>query len=185
MQHLKNDRPLLNPPILMSELISKTIKEAPTLPFIHFFKINPILVPIPNSSLMRPGTLWVPQRLANALVRNGLGNAAEECLRRNVPLPKAATSLAENRPKAAQHYTSLGIQKMLSEPKEILLVDDVVTRGATMLGAANRLKDAFPRANIRAFAAMRTISSPDDFKDFYDPCEGEIMLNNEETFRDP
>jgi len=186
MQHLKNDRPISNPPILMSELISKIIKEKmETLPFDHFFKISPILVPIPKSSLTQPGTLWVPQRLANALVQNGFGKTVEQCLRRVKALPKSATSLAKDRPKAAQHCDSLEIQKMLSEPKEILLVDDVVTRGATLLGAANRLKDAFTRANIRAFAAMRTISNPEDFKDIHDPCEGKITLNDEETRREP
>lgn len=120
MLRLKNNQPVQNPPIFMSEYISKIIKNAmTTLPFAYFFKTNPILVPIPKSSLMKPGTLWVPQRLANALVQNGLGLAVEECLRRVVPLPKAAISLPKDRPKAADHYDSLEIQKMLSNSKEI------------------------------------------------------------------
>ena len=135
MQQLKNDLSSSNPPILMSRRISNIIKERMAiLPFAHFLKIHPILVPIPNSTLMQPGTLWVPQRLSNAFVQNGLGIAVEECLKRVLPLHKSATSSAGNRPKADQHSTSLGVQKILSEPKEILLVDDVVTRGATMLG---------------------------------------------------
>ena len=186
MRRLKNDEPGLNPPALMSELISKNIKEKMTrLPFTHFFKINPILVPIPNSSLMDPGTLWVPRRLANAMIRYGLGKAVVECLQRVQPLPKSATSLARDRPKAAQHYESLRIQKILSEPEEILLVDDIVTRGATILGAANKVKDAFPGARIRAYAAMRTISPPQTFNAIYDPCLGEIMLSGQDTFRKP
>jgi len=186
MRHLKNDEPGSNPPALMSELISQIIKKRITrLPFAHFFKLNPILVPIPNSSLMDPGTLWVPVRLANALIRKGLGKAVVECLQRVQPLPKSATSLAKDRPKAAQHYESLRVQKILSEPEEILLVDDIVTRGATMIGAANKIKDAFPGARIRAYAAMRTISPPQTFKAIYDPCLGEIMLSDQGTFRNP
>jgi predicted amidophosphoribosyltransferase len=186
MRRLKNDHFISNPPILMSDFISDIIKRRiTTIPFAHFLQTNPILVPIPKSSLTKPGTLWVPHRLANALVQNGFGRTVEERLERVKALPKSATSLPKDRPKAAQHYDSLGIQKMLSEPKEILLVDDVVTRGATILGAANRLKDAFPGAHFRAFAAMRAISDPENFKDIYDPCEGKIELVGKDTSRDP
>jgi phosphoribosylpyrophosphate synthetase len=71
------------------------------------------------------------------------------------------------------------------EPKEILLVDDVVTRGATIVGAANKLHDAFPGARIRAFAAMRTISPPQTFSQIVCPCVGKIMLNGQDTRRRP
>jgi hypothetical protein len=48
MLRLKNDEPGSNPPLLMSDFISKFMKERITkLPFGHFFEINPILVPIP------------------------------------------------------------------------------------------------------------------------------------------
>jgi hypothetical protein len=189
MHYLKEDLrlPPPNPPILMSESISKEVKERiTTLPFAHFFRGNPILVPIPKSSLMKPGTLWVPQRLANALVRNELGIAVEESLIRVVPLPKAATSSI--RPTVAEHYSSLTIQvqKKLSEPKEILLVDDVITRGDAMLGAAHRLRDAFPEVHIRAFAAMRTMNPlHSTFKAINDPCKGEITFDGQKTLRRP
>jgi predicted amidophosphoribosyltransferase len=187
MNSLKHDEYISNPPILMSDFVSKIIKEdITTLPFSYFFKITPILVPIPSSSLIRPGTLWVPQRLANALMKQGLGSSVIECLKRMKPLPKAATSLAENRPKATQHYDTIEIQKTFSQPpEEILLVDDVITRGATILGIANKLVDAFPRSHIRAFAAMRTISPPTVFNSVYEPCIGKITLRGEETYRKP
>lgn len=108
MNALKDDEFVSNPPILMSDFIATTVKGSiDNLPFAHFFASNPILVPIPRSSLMRPGTLWVPQRLAKALVRMGLGKAVEECLKRAIPLRKSATSLAANRPKAFEHYASM------------------------------------------------------------------------------
>jgi hypothetical protein len=188
MVSLKTDQFLVSkPPISMSDFISDTIKKnMTTLPFAHFLQIYPILVPIPKSSWMKPDTLWVPQRLANALIRNGFGKTVVEYLERVCPLRKSATSLSSNRPKAREHYDSFGVRKKIfPEPEEILLVDDVVTRGATIVGAANKLHDTFPRADIRAFAAMRTISSPEDFKHIYDPCEGKITLIDEDTFREP
>ena len=169
----------------MSDFIKMVKEDMTTLPFAHFFQNNPILVPVPNSSLMRPGTLWVPQRLANALIKQELRSVVE-CVRRIKPLPKAATSLSENRPKATQHYDSIEIQKILSlSSDDIILVDDIITRGATIFGIANKLADVFPTARIKAFAAIRTISLPTDFKEVYDPCIGKIMLIGEETFRTP
>ncbi len=186
MRALKNDSYIGNQPILMSEYISNIIVgKITTLPFSHFFKTDPILVPVPNSSLMQADTLWVPLRLATALHRNRFGIVIKDLLRRHSPLPKSATSLAKDRPTATQHYESLGVRMTLSEPREILLVDDIITRGTTMIGAANKLRNTFPRARIRGFAAMRTISPPDIFHQAYDPCLGIITFNGQDTFRRP
>lgn len=171
----------------MSTLIAENIKKNfENLEFANLFKENTILVPTPNSSLRRSDSLWVPQRLARALVKEGLGKDSVECLSRITPIRKAATSPASERPKAEEHYETMGIVKTLDEHNEILLVDDVVTRGATLLGAANKLADEFPNARIRAFAAMRTISNPAEFVRIIDPCIGSIELGSENyTFRNP
>jgi predicted amidophosphoribosyltransferase len=186
MRTLKDDVPVLDGKRtrLMSEMICDAIKnDVSNLPFANFFAANPILVPTPRSSLMKPSSLWVPKRLAHALVNKGLGKSVEECLKRVTPLRKAAISMASDRPKAVEHYHSFQVQKVFPEPKEILLIDDVVTRGATLVGAANKLADAFPNTHIRAFAAMRTMSS--NFKQTYEPQIGFISLNGSETFRMP
>jgi len=147
-----------------------------SLPFVSFFQPDVILVPTPKSSLMRPNTLWVPERIAAALVEAGLGKEVVPCLVRSKSVSKAALSRPQERPTPAEHYESMGVQKRLSKPGEVMLVDDVVTRGATLLGAANRLADVFPQTRIRAFAAMRTISDLSDFIKVYDPCTGTITL---------
>ncbi|AFU58648.1 purine/pyrimidine phosphoribosyl transferases signature-containing protein [Candidatus Nitrososphaera gargensis Ga9.2] len=185
MRALKDDEVLPNSQILTSEFIANLIRDnLNSLPFSNFFKAKPILVPTPRSSLIRPGTLWVPQRLANALAQRGLGKNVEPCLNRFKAVRKSATSQGD-RPKAFEHYNSMEVQKIFPEPSEILLIDDIVTRGATLLGAANKLADAFPRAHIRVFAAMRTISPPDVFRSLFDPCVGNIELRGIDTFRRP
>lgn len=185
MMALKTDQHVRDPPILMSELIAQTVeRDMMKLPFASFFNSKPILVPIPSSSLSKPDTLWVSDRLAKALVKMGLGQRVVPCLERVRALPKSATSAAANRPKAAEHYDSMEVQKILSEPEEIILVDDVVTRGATLIGAANKLADAFLNAHIIAFVAMRTISNPAEFRKIYSPVRGTIELQlSGETFR--
>ncbi len=172
--------------ILMSDYIADGIKKnMKNLLFADYFKVNPILVPIPTSSLIKPNSLWVPQRIAKALVRKGLGKTVVECVKRVKPLPRSSKSLAQDRPKAFEHYDSVEVSKILSEHNEILLVDDVITRGATLLGIANKLADAFPNTRIRAFAAMRTVSNPSEFVKINDPRVGTITLIDNETFRDP
>lgn len=135
---------------------------------------------------MTQDALWVPDRLATALVRKGLGKEVVRCLKRIRGVPKAAFSAPEDRPTAAQHYGTIAVQGSLSEPAEIVLVDDIVTRGSTLLGAANRLADVFPDTPIRAFAAMRTISNPSEFEELYRPCIGTISLRESgDTLRRP
>lgn len=135
---------------------------------------------------MKPDTLWVPERIANALAKAGFGKQVASCLIRTKAVQKAALSSPSERLTAAQHYESMSVQGILSKPDEILLIDDIVTRGATLLGAANRLADAFPQSHIRAFAAMRTISNQHEFENVYAPCIGTIDLyETGDTFRRP
>lgn len=187
MYVLKRDGFIGKSQILMSEWIAQTVQQKMSeLPFASFFQPDTILIPTPKSSLMRQGALWVPQRIATALVKIGIGKDVASCLVRAEPVRKAAFCVAEERPTALEHYKSMSVQGSLSPPAEILLIDDVVTRGATLIGAANRLLDAFPQTRIRAFAAMRTISNPNEFEKVYFPCVGTIDLSEwGETFRAP
>jgi len=188
MQALKRDQIVGNPPsILMSEWIAEKVKQKMAeLPFASFFQPNTILVPVPKSSLMQPNTLWVPERIATALVSVGIGKQVASCLIRSKAVPKAALSSPSERPTAQQHYESITVQGILFKPDEIVLIDDVITRGATLLGCANRLADAFPQCRIRAFAAMRTISNSNEFENVYSPCIGTIDLYaSGDTFRRP
>lgn len=144
------------------------------------------LVPAPKSSLLKPGTLWVPERLTTAMARNGLGRSSEPCLERTRAVPRSSGQRdGAKRPKALQHYESMNVRKLLFEPEEIILVDDVVTRGATIMGGVNRLREAFPDSKIRAFAMMRVMSDVEAFADVEDPCIGTITMYGDDTKREP
>jgi predicted amidophosphoribosyltransferase len=177
------------PPILMSRWIAKTVQqEMSTLPFVPLFKQDTVLVPVPSSSLMQPGTLWVPDRIASALAATGVGREVVRCLTRVRPLRKAAFSDPSERPTPAEQFETLAVQGRMSEPPpdQITLVDDIVTRGATLLGAANRLAEAFPAARINGFAVMRTVSHS-AFVDLYDPQSGTVRYRErtQDTIRWP
>ena len=186
MINLKNDN-VLSSGILTSEYIVQAMaREINTFPFADYFNSNAVLVPAPKSSLLKPDTLWVPQRITTALIRNGLGKSSEACLERVTAVARSSgQTVGANRPKALKHYESMRVKELLFKPKEIVLVDDVITRGATILGGVNRLSEAFPDAKIRAFAMMRTISNAEEFSDVEDPCIGTITMYGEDTSRVP
>lgn len=142
--------------------------------FRDFFSGTAILVPVPGSSLTRPNTLWVAKLLSDALVRHGLGSGLCACLSRRMSVPKSAFSKPQDRPTPTRHCETMAVANMVTEPTNILLIDDVVTKGATFLGAACRITQTYPNANIKAFAAMRTVSNMHEFKEVLDPCTGNI-----------
>jgi hypothetical protein len=188
MRFIKNDDFVNDPQIPMSEWISKTMEQfKTTLPFSSIFQTKSILIPIPKSSLMNQDTLWVPQRIALALAKKGFGAEVVSCLKRITPIRKSATSLPENRPKVGEQFRSMGVEGRLAPPEEIVLIDDIITRGATFFGASMRLLEAFPETHISAFAAMRTISNPIFFENFYNLCIGSIQYREEtdDTMRNP
>lgn len=163
----------------MSEHIAQGVrKRLGTLPFADYFTKTTVLVPAPRSSLARPGRLWVPQRLVRSMQKHGLG-VQKECLVRREAVPKSSTSAPDARPKPQVHYESMGVTGTLgARPRDIVIVDDVVTRGATLIGAAGRLAEVFPGARIRGFAALRAVSRPEEFKGIFDPCVGRIDIRN-------
>jgi hypothetical protein len=175
MRCVKTDSFVEDPPVLMSEWISTTMERRRSeLPFNSFFRTDSVLVPLPRSSLLQPDSLWVPERIASALVRRRFGARVLPCLARSKAVRKSATSQPELRPTPTEHFQSFAVQGNLGSAEDIVLIDDIVTRGHTMIGAANRLLEAFPSSRIHAFAAMRTISDWNDFSRIYDPQIGSI-----------
>ena len=190
MLTIKSDGFIDQPPIQMSHWIGSTIqKNVKSLPLASFFDQETSLVPVPRSSLMKPDTLWVPDRIASALVEKRLGKEVVQCLVRETPVPKAAWSDSSQRPTPSRHFETIAVQGSIEDPppQKLVLVDDIVTRGATLLGSANRLLEAFPKARVRAFAAMRTISVPSEFVNLYDPQSGTIEYRAwiDDTLRRP
>lgn len=188
MRYLKIDSFVENPPVLMSDWIASTIERRRSeLPFSSFFRTDTVLVPLPRSSLLQPDSLWVPERIANALVRRRFGVRVLSCLTRARAVRKSATSQVGQRPTPTEHFESLAVQGSLGSTEDIVIVDDIVTRGHTMIGAANRLLEAFPSARIKAFAAMRTVSNWMEFSHIYDPQIGliEYREDSDDCIRRP
>ncbi len=69
--------------------------------------------------------------------------------------------------------------------RSVVLVDDVVTKGRTLLAAAARLRSVLPSADIRAFALMRTQGFAHHIGHLAEPCHGVIRWTGGDARREP
>jgi predicted amidophosphoribosyltransferase len=115
-----------------------------------------------------------------------LGRNVWEALVRRFPVRKSATARNADRPTVQQHYDSFAVaQHGPLAPTRIVIVDDVVTKGRTILAAALRLHETFPNADIRAFALVRTMGFAPDIAQPLDPCQGVIRWAGNDARREP
>lgn len=149
------------------------------------FGTAPLLIPVPRSSLTVEGGIWPAYNIAAALVGHGIGATVVPCLQRVRAVPKSAFAASGARPKPIEHYESMTVTRMVVDRQELCLVDDVITKGATLLAAASRLHEAYPHARIVAFALVRTLGFVEDIERIIEPAIGTIGLRNDEAVRQP
>jgi predicted amidophosphoribosyltransferase len=98
---------------------------------------------------------------------------------------KSATALSGDRPSVREHYESFAVASAPPALKRIVLIDDVITRGRTLLAAAARMQAAFPHADIRAFALIRTLGVGQAVTQLIEPCHGVVRWAGEDARREP
>ena len=154
-------------------------------PLAGFFGPTDLLVPVPGSVPHRSGNSWTAQHLAVALVAEGLGGAAWTGLHRVRAVRKSATAAPGTRPTVSLHYDSFYVERPKEPPGGIVLIDDVVTKGRTLLAAASRVQEAFPASQIRAFALLRTMGLISGVEQLLNPCKGQIRWRGGDAHRSP
>jgi hypothetical protein len=154
---------------------------------VEFFRAIDVLIPVPASEPSRANREHLPNRLAEALVAEGLATNAWKGLLRIRAVTKSATAAPGRRPTVLAHYDSLSVAAGTDLPDDarLLLIDDVVTKGRTLLAAAMRLHDAFPQARITAFALLRTLGFKDHLPGLLAPCVGRIGWRAGDAHRNP
>lgn len=144
-----------------------------------------VLVPVPRSSLQVQGGLWPSLKIAEALKSAGLARQVEPYLQRIRVIPKSSFQARGERPSLEVHIDSLAVQlnAQCLLPIEITLIDDFITKGTTIYASAQKIKEFFPNATIRAFALVRTMGLVGDVRAIIDPCLGTIRYNGSDTIR--
>jgi predicted amidophosphoribosyltransferase len=166
-----------------AEGVQRQVAESPSLA--GFLSPADVLVPVPGSAPKRDQRGYVASRLADALLQQGLGLDTWNGLKRVRRVQKSSTAAASARPSVARHYESFSIDALARPPTSLVLVDDVITKGRTLLAAAVRLHEAFPGANIRAFALLRTRGLIPEVHQLLEPCRGLISWRGGDAHRNP
>ena len=183
---LKEERPIGSPAQSPSDYAARRLaEELAHGTLAEIFTTRPLLVPVPRSSLAVEGGIWPARNLAAALIAHGVGRNVLPCLQRIQAVPKSAFAATGLRPKPLDHYESIAVTPMVADRDEFCLVDDVVTKGATLLAAATRLHEAYPNAKIVAFALVRTMGFVEDIERIVEPCIGTITRSGDEAVREP
>jgi phosphoribosylpyrophosphate synthetase len=157
-------------------VVHNLARKLPGSPIESLFKGRPILVPAPRSAPLVKGGLYPTKIICDQLSQSGMGGKVQILLERRSVVQKAAFAPKGMRPTSRTHYESIEVCRELENPASILVVDDVITTGSTLLAAASCLKDAFPDAEIRVFAMVRTMSYT-EVENAISPCVGKITLN--------
>jgi predicted amidophosphoribosyltransferase len=145
---------------LYSDLIAELLASQRPPPLVALLEGAVALVPVPGSGLRQAHSVWPARSLCQALHSQGFGAAVWPIIERATAVRKSAWSAT--RPSANEHAASFTVKPPLNrEVERVVLVDDVVTRGCTLLGAAKRLRDVLPTMPIEAFALARVQSTGD------------------------
>ena len=143
---------------------------------LELFGRDVVLVPAPRSAPLRAGALWPAQRICEELVRFGLGAEIIACVRRARAVQKSAFVQSGERPTPEVHLRSMELDAGLVTSRRFVVVDDVVTKGSTLLAVASLLRSKHPDVEVAAFAMVRAMGLVPEVDSILSPCVGTIRL---------
>ena len=155
--------------------------------FGDFLGDDVLLVPVPRSAPFKTkDAAWPARKICDALASRKLSAGVEPLLVRHTAVRKSALlRKGAERPGPEDHEATIRCANILAHsPPRITIVDDVVTRGATLLGCVRVIAARFPDCEVRALAVVRTMSKQ-TITAMLEPVEGRIRSLNGVPRREP
>lgn len=182
---IKNGNPKALKAVADRVALSQQQKE----PLAGVFDGDPLLVPMPGSAPRKDDDAhWPAEAICKALIAAGVAQHMQPLLQRAVQVQKSSSAAWGSRPGIDKHFETMALGdegSPLLAPVSILLIDDVVTKGTTALGAERRLRQVYPHVPITLFAAVRTMGLIPDVDKLSDPVVGAITTNGDAGNRLP
>lgn len=149
--------------------------------FPEYFGSDTVLVPVPGHAPMREDTVWPAQMIAETWVRWRLAQSWIPILERTAHIEKSATF--SGRRTIDRQLETIDAVRTVEPLRRIVVVDDVITSGATLFAVTQMVADAFPEAAVKAFALVRTLSDEEitEKDQCLVPVVGTIALNSDGT----
>ena len=176
-------------------VVRRLVEEAPS-DILDLLR-DAVLVPAPRSAPFPEGLeiplrgterdfLWVPRRICQKLVEARLAAGWAPILVRRSKVAKSAGAAPSERPLPTTHAESMAVAPQATAASRFVIVDDVVTRGATLLACGSLIEERYAGVDISGFAILRTISNPNEFSKILEPVTGAIELRpTGDTIRRP
>ena len=150
-------------PILAADYVVRLVGGLPPdHPLRALFGPNHVIVPAPGHAL-NPPVKTPLGLLAERLAAAGLGMRYEDAIRRRVAVPKMSLQPPGERFGYVEHLETMEAGVITSPARVILVIDDVVTTGATLYAACLAISDANPGAVVKAFGVARTDQNAGEF----------------------
>lgn len=142
------------------------------------FNESTTLVPAPKSSVYNPSALWPSLEICSSLAANRFGVSVNPIIKRVVRVKKSSTSGIGERPSCRDHYSSIEVENRIIEESQIVVVDDVFTKGNTTVACALKLKKLYPDKTIKIFSVMRTRGFINELDSIIDPRIQTLTIND-------
>lgn len=134
--------------------------------FQDFLPKNAILIPVPlHPTKLRERGYNQAFKIAEVLAKVGLGNVNTSLVKRIHPNQKQAGLSRLLRYKNSANIFALSKMTEFPEDIPIILIDDVITTGATLLSLQREIQKKYPKNPCRAFGVVKAIL-PRDARDF-------------------
>lgn len=174
--------------VIIGDVFDLITSQEEASPLKDFLTPDSLLIPVPRSSLIKPDAVWPSKIIAEEMLKKRYGSLLKTSIERTQPIRKSSNQSAEDRPSVQEHIETLGITipPELTDPKTIILIDDVVTQGRVSVACAELLKQIYPDSEIMLFAIARTRGFENDGLSFFEPHIGKIRyFKSGKTYRDP
>lgn len=144
----------------------------------RFLHLGVVLVPVPRSQPYCDSATWPSLEICRSVVRHGLAHSVWPGLRRTQGIRQSCVAKLGRRPEPEEHLETLAVIGAVKDANAFLIVDDFVTRGSTLVSSATALKAAYPKAEVKGFALVNTLSPGEEVKSIWNPRFGAISYDD-------